>query len=88
MSSINSINSTNTSSTEIINAIKEAARAARAGTEKPARGYQRRGDKFLAQIGIGSAKVYLGTFDTAEAATAAYNRAKEQLEQLRAVTPE
>lgn len=74
----------------IINAIKQAAkadRAARTGAKEPVRGYQRRGDKFLAQIGVGNNKVYLGTFDTAEAATAAYNRAKAQLEQLRAVAP-
>lgn len=81
----NSSNTSNTgTNTEIINAIKDAARAARTGAKEPARGYQRRAGKYLAQIGVGPAKVYLGTFDTAEAATAAYNRAKAQLQSLRA----
>ena len=89
-SSNSSSNTSNTgTNTEIINAIKDAARAARAartGAKEPARGYQRRAGKYLAQIGVGNNKIYLGTFDTAEAATAAYNRAKAQLQSLRATS--
>lgn len=51
------------------------ARAAQVRTPRAVRGYRRRGTKFQAILGVGKEKVYLGSFDTAEAATAAYREA-------------
>ena len=79
-------NSTSTSTStnitdSIINAVRSEFRTA--ATPAPAKGYKQVGSKYAAQIGIGNKKLHLGMFDTPEEATAAYNAARQRVQELR-----
>lgn len=72
----------NTDAAAMIQAANQAEREVKAVRE--VRGYVQRGNRYLATLGIGTRKIYLGSFASAAEATAAFLRAKAQRDALRA----